>query len=100
MVLDRDCMSDRICRTLAERIIGGLLAPGERLVEMRIAKEFRTSQAPVREALRELEALRLVASEPYRGTRCARGWREGDGRGLRRPRGCWSRPRPRRRLPS
>jgi DNA-binding GntR family transcriptional regulator len=69
MGLDRDCMSDRIRRALAERIIGGELAPGERLVEMRIAQEFRTSQAPVREALRELEALRLVDSEPYRGTR-------------------------------
>ena len=69
MPLERDCMSDRIRRVLAERIIGGLLAPGERLVEMRIAEEFRTSQAPVREALRELETLRLVESEPYRGTR-------------------------------
>ncbi len=69
MGLERDCMSDRIRRVLAERIIGGLLAPGERLVEMRIAEEFRTSQAPVREALRELETLRLVESEPYRGTR-------------------------------
>ena len=69
MGLERDCMSDRIRRVLAERIIGGALAPGERLVEMRIAEEFRTSQAPVREALRELETLRLVESEPYRGTR-------------------------------
>ena len=69
MVLERDCMSDRIRKVLADRIIGGVLAPGERLVEMRIAEEFRTSQAPVREALRELETLRLVESEPYRGTR-------------------------------
>ena len=69
MGLERDCMSDRIRRALADRIIGGQLAPGERLVEMRIAEEFRTSQAPVREALRELETLRLVESEPYRGTR-------------------------------
>ena len=69
MGLERACMSDRILRILAERIIGGVLAPGERLVEMRIAEEFKTSQAPVREALRELEALRLVQSEPYRGTR-------------------------------
>lgn len=68
-MFERDCMSDRIRRVLAERIIAGLLAPGVRLVEMRIAEEFRTSQAPVREALRELETLRLVESEPYRGTR-------------------------------
>ncbi len=69
MGFDRDCMSDRIRRVLADRIIAGVLAPGDRLVEMRIAEEFKTSQAPVREALRELEALRLVKSEPYRGTR-------------------------------
>ena len=69
MAFERDCMSDRIRRVLADRIITGQLAPGERLVEMRIAEEFRTSQAPVREALRELETLRLVESEPYRGTR-------------------------------
>jgi DNA-binding GntR family transcriptional regulator len=69
MGLERDCMSDRIRKVLADRIIAGLLAPGERLVEMRIAEEFRTSQAPVREALRELETLRLVESESYRGTR-------------------------------
>ncbi len=69
MGLERDCMSDRIRRALTDRIIGGQLAPGERLVEMRIAQEFCTSQAPVREALRELETLRLVESEPYRGTR-------------------------------
>ncbi|WP_435011027.1 GntR family transcriptional regulator [Tundrisphaera lichenicola] len=69
MGIDRDCMSDRIRRILAERIISGQLAPGERLVEMKIAKEFQTSQAPVREALRELATLRLVESEPYRGTR-------------------------------
>jgi len=69
MGFERSCMSDQIRRVLAERIVAGILAPGVRLVEMRIAQEFRTSQAPVREALRELEALRLVESEPYRGTR-------------------------------
>jgi DNA-binding GntR family transcriptional regulator len=36
---------------------------------MQIAQEFAISQAPVREALRELEALGFVESEPYRGTR-------------------------------
>ena len=69
MGIERDCMSDRIRRSLADRIIAGSLAPGDRLVEMKIAEEFGTSQAPVREALRELEALRLVESVPYKGTR-------------------------------
>jgi len=34
-----------------------------------VAEEFGVSQAPVREALRELELLRLVVSEPFRGAR-------------------------------
>src|SRR6185503_17179710 len=35
----------------------------------RIASELGTSQAPVREALRDLELLRMVESEPFRGAR-------------------------------
>jgi DNA-binding GntR family transcriptional regulator len=65
----RQCMSDQIRHALAERIYSGKLPPGERLVELQIAREFDTSQTPVREAFRELEALRLVESNPYRGTR-------------------------------
>jgi DNA-binding GntR family transcriptional regulator len=52
-----------------ERILDGTYAPGERLVETRIAQELGTSQAPVREALRDLELLRLVESSPFRGAR-------------------------------
>ena len=54
---------------LLQRIVSGELQPGERLVETRIAQELGTSQAPVREALRDLELLRLVESEPFRGAR-------------------------------
>lgn len=54
---------------LVERILDGVYAPGERIVEIRVAQEFGVSQAPVREALRELELLRLVVSEPFRGAR-------------------------------
>jgi len=54
---------------LLERIMRGEVQPGERLVETRIAQELGTSQAPVREALRDLELLRLVESEPFRGAR-------------------------------
>ncbi len=69
MDTERNCMSDRIRSVLAARIIEGRLKPGERLIELAIAREFDTSQTPVREALRELESLRLVESVPYRGTR-------------------------------
>jgi len=69
MGFERSCLSDHIRRELARRILDGTLRPGERLVELRIAAEFESSQTPVREALRELESMRLVESSPYRGTR-------------------------------
>ncbi|WP_373652306.1 GntR family transcriptional regulator [Schlesneria sp. DSM 10557] len=65
----RQCMSDKIRNALTSRIFDGSLKAGERLVELEIAREFDTSQTPVREALRELESLQLVESIPYRGTR-------------------------------
>ena len=69
MVVRRDSMRDQIRRELLKRIVNGTYQPGERLVELQVAREFNTSQAPVREALRELETLRLVVSQTYRGTR-------------------------------
>jgi DNA-binding GntR family transcriptional regulator len=62
-------MSDRIRDKLMSQILTGRLPPGSRLVELDLAKQFDTSQTPVREALRELETMRLVESVPYRGTR-------------------------------
>lgn len=54
---------------LLARILRGDLRPGDLLVETRIAQELGTSQAPVREALRDLELLRLVESQPFRSAR-------------------------------
>ena len=69
MVMNHKIMRERVKELLLERILSGEYAPGERLVEMQLANELGTSQAPVREALRELELLRFVESRPYRGTR-------------------------------
>lgn len=52
-----------------QRICDGTYAPGQKLVELQIAKEFATSQAPIREALSQLEAMRVVETQPYKGTR-------------------------------
>jgi DNA-binding GntR family transcriptional regulator len=60
---------DRIRGTLLRRISEGVYLPGERLKEMTLAREFEVSQAPVREAFRELETLGVLISEHYRGTR-------------------------------
>jgi DNA-binding GntR family transcriptional regulator len=65
----RTCMRDHIRNAIVARILDGSSPPGTRLKEMSLAREFNVSQAPVREALRELEALGLLESERYRGTR-------------------------------
>lgn len=67
--VSRTILREQIKETLLERIVRGELKPGERLVETRLARELGTSQAPVREALRDLQSLRLVESEPFRGAR-------------------------------
>jgi DNA-binding GntR family transcriptional regulator len=64
----RQTLSHQIRDTLVRQIVSGELDPGERLVETRVAAEFGTSQAPVREALRELETFGLVEIKPRRGT--------------------------------
>lgn len=69
MNLSRTSLRAQIKDILLTRILNGEYAPGYRLIELQIAQEFGTSQAPVRESLRELEALGFVESAPYRGTR-------------------------------
>jgi DNA-binding GntR family transcriptional regulator len=64
----RTVLREQVKEVLLQRIISGQYAPGERLVETRIAQEFGISQAPVREALRDLELLRFVESAPFRGS--------------------------------
>jgi DNA-binding GntR family transcriptional regulator len=69
VAVTRSVLRDQVKDALVERILDGTYAPGERIVEIRVAQEFGVSQAPVREALRELELLRLVVSAPFRGAR-------------------------------
>ena len=65
----RTVLREQVKELLLQRILAGAYRPGDRLVETRIAQELGTSQAPVREALRDLELLRFVESEPFRGAR-------------------------------
>jgi len=59
--------SELALRVLRERIRSGELRPGERIQADEIARELGMSQTPVREALRLLQADRLVDYEPHRG---------------------------------
>ena len=69
MKAPRLLLREHVKEAIMERILSGEYEPGQRLVETRLAREFETSQVPVREALRELESLRFVESEPFRGAR-------------------------------
>src|SRR3954468_17623143 len=62
---------------LVRSIMNAEYGPGDRLIEMNIAREYGTSQGPVREALRELEVLGFVRSEPRRGTYVRDTWQSG-----------------------
>lgn len=53
---------------IKEAILSGELKPGERIVETRLAQDLGVSQAPVREAIRELEFSGLIEQKPYMGT--------------------------------
>jgi len=61
--------SQQAYRWLQERIAGGELAPGYRLVLGSIAGELDMSVVPVREAIRRLEAEGLVTFEQHVGAR-------------------------------
>jgi DNA-binding GntR family transcriptional regulator len=60
-------LARRIYETLLQRILDGELPPGARLEENVLADQFGVSRTPVREALRELGARRLIDLVPRRG---------------------------------
>ena len=69
VAVKKECMRDRIRDTLVGRILDGTYPAGTQLKELYLAREFDVSQAPIREALRELEGSGLVSSQRFRGTR-------------------------------
>jgi DNA-binding GntR family transcriptional regulator len=70
--LSRSVLADQVKERILEGILSGHYPPDSRIVETQIARELGTSQAPVREALRGLEALGVVQIEPFRGARVRR----------------------------
>lgn len=67
--LARSVLSAQVKDKMLQWILEGELPPGSRIIETRIARQLGTSQAPVREALRDLATLGLVDMHPYRGAR-------------------------------
>ncbi len=60
-------ISDQIYEHLKERIIHSQFAPGQRLVEAKVAKELSVSRTPVREGFLRLEQDGLVERLPQGG---------------------------------
>jgi DNA-binding GntR family transcriptional regulator len=67
--LARSVLSSQVKDRMLQWILEGELAPGSRIIETQVARQLGTSQAPVREALRDLATLGLVDVHPYRGAR-------------------------------
>lgn len=73
--VSRSVLADQVKEQLLDMIVRGTYPPDSRIVETSVAKALGTSQAPVREALRGLEAMGVVEIIPFRGAR-VRGFSE------------------------
>src|SRR5712692_8743816 len=60
-------LAEMIRQKLADDILRGVYPPGARLDENGLAKRFKLSRTPVREALRQLTSAGLVEMRPRRG---------------------------------
>jgi DNA-binding GntR family transcriptional regulator len=67
--LSRGVLADEVKDRLLRDILSGRYPPHARIVETTVARELGVSQAPVREALRGLEATGVVEILPFRGAR-------------------------------
>jgi DNA-binding GntR family transcriptional regulator len=59
--------TERVRTGLADAIVRGEIGPGVLLDEAGIAERFKVSRTPVREAIRQLEAIGFAEARPHRG---------------------------------
>ncbi|MEN7342036.1 MAG: GntR family transcriptional regulator [Pseudomonadota bacterium] len=62
-------LADQVFKTLQAAIIEGALKPGEKLKEPELSARYGVSRGPLRDAIRRLEARKLVVSAPNSGAR-------------------------------
>lgn len=62
-------LSEQVFNELKDAIIAGDLAQGSKITEDRLAKQYGISRGPLREAVRRLEAIRLLVRVPHAGMR-------------------------------
>ncbi len=66
-LLKKQVFKEEIKDYLISMIMQGEYKSGDRLIETKIAKNLGVSQAPVREAIRDLEQMGILDIVPYRG---------------------------------
>lgn len=64
-------LRDKVAEALRAAILAGRFAPGERLIEDRLAEEFGVSRNPIREAMRTLASEGLIEVTARRGATVA-----------------------------
>jgi DNA-binding GntR family transcriptional regulator len=67
-MLSRVGFGDQIKEFVIEAILNGEFKAGDRIVASALARRLGVSQAPVREAIRDLVLLGFLESEPFKGT--------------------------------
>ena len=65
--LKRTVLSDQIKDYIIRAILDGEFESGDRVVESALARDLGVSQAPVREAIRDLTVLGFLETENYKG---------------------------------
>jgi DNA-binding GntR family transcriptional regulator len=66
---NRYSLSQQVRNYILHKLGTGELAPGDKIVEARLAGELNVSTIPVREAIRELAAMRVLDYQVHRGAR-------------------------------
>jgi len=69
VIASRSSLSEHVRNYILARIATGQFPPGYKIVEARIAEELHVSTIPVREAIRELVAKRVLEYLVHRGAR-------------------------------
>jgi DNA-binding GntR family transcriptional regulator len=62
-------LAERVFHQLQDAIVRGELAPGSKITEPGLSKTYGISRGPLREAMRRLEAHRLIERVPHVGAR-------------------------------
>ena len=66
-MIEKDSLGDQVAEALKEEILSGRLAPKQRIDIGKYAEDWNVSSTPLRDAVKQLEAIGLVEVSPRRG---------------------------------